>query len=135
MAPFRRASSERVNVFEVDETYVFKHYFDGDHVFARLRPYYNFHQYRFEVPSDEFDDLREFLEDEGYGLVVVDAVEEFVVAIRQYTAHPDNIFKRSVMQRSADGYNVFLLTDEDAVERALDEGALRVDDLDVENPF
>lgn len=135
MMAFHRASSERVNVYEVDETYVFKHYFEGDDVFLRLRPYYNFHQYRFEVPPGEFDDLRDFLDDEGYGLVVVDAVDEFVVAVRQYTAHPDKIFKRSVMQRSADGYNFFLLTDRDAVERALEDGAERLGDVDAENPF
>lgn len=135
MMAFHRASSERVNVFEVDESYVFKHYFDGDDVFARLRPYYNFHQYRFEVPPEEFDELREFLDDEGYGLVVVDAVEEFVVAVKQYRSHPDKIFKRSVMQRSADGYNFFLLTDAEAVDRALDDGARQVDDVPAESPF
>lgn len=132
---FHRASSERVNVFDVGENYVFKHYFDGDEVFARLKPYYNFHQYRFEVPPAEFDDLQAFLDENGYGLVVVDTIEEFVVAVKQYRAHPDEIFKQSVIQRSADGYNFFLLTDHDAVERALDDGAHPVDNVPAESPF
>jgi len=135
MAGGRRRERNRVNVFEIDETYVFKHYFTGDDVFARLRPYYNFHQYRFEVPPDEFEDLQSFLAGEGYGLVLVDTKEEFVVTVKQYTAHPDRIFERSVMQRSTDGYNFFLLTDGEAVDRAIDDGARRVESVPVESPF
>ena len=41
MASFHRASHERVNIFVVDETHLFKHYFDGEGIFDRLRRYYN----------------------------------------------------------------------------------------------
>lgn len=135
MAEFRRASQEQVNVFEVDDRYVFKHYFDGDELFARLKQYYNNQQYRFEVPSDEFADLRSFLADNGYGLVVVDVLDSFVVVVEKYTAHPDNIFKASVIQRSVDGYNCFLLKDQAAVEQAVQDGAVRLTETDLQNPF
>lgn len=135
MGEFRRASHERVNVFEVDETYLFKHYFDEEAVFTRLRSYYNNQGYRFEVAPEDFDPLREFLADHGYGLVVVDALSEFVVVVKKYTDHPENIFKASVLQRSADGYNCFLLADRDAVADAVEAGAIRLDQTDLENPF
>jgi len=135
MAEFRRAGHEQVNVFEVDEIYLFKHYFDSEEVFDRLKQYYNNQQYRFEVPADEFEDLRSFLEEHGYGLVVVDVLEAFVVVVKKYTAHPDNIFKASVIQRTVDGYNCFLLTDQAAVEQAVQDGATRLTETDVPNPF
>jgi hypothetical protein len=135
MAEFRRASDERVNVFEVDGLYLFKHYFDSETVFDRLKRYYNNQQYRFEVPPAEFVELQSFLERHGYGLVLVDELAVFVVVVRQYTSHPDNIFKASVVQRSVDGYNCFLLKDHSAVERAVEDGATRLEDADVPNPF
>ena len=135
MASFHRASHERVNVFIVDETYLFKHYFDGEEVFDGLKRYYNNQQYRFEVPGGAFEDLQEFLAEQGYGLVVVDVPEEFAVVVRKYTAHPEGIFKQSVIQRSVDGHNCFLLTDRDAVQQAVADGAIRLAETEFENPF
>lgn len=135
MASFRRAGTERVNAFEVDERYLFKHFFDSETVFGRLKRYYNNQQYRFEVPPGEFEELRSFLADHGYGLVVVDAVAEFVVVVKKYTDHPENVFKASVIQRSSDGYNCFLLKDRDAVDRIVENGATRFTETGLENPF
>jgi len=50
---------------------------------------YNSNQYyRFEVPLEEFDQLWSFLSDQGYGLVIVDTIEEFVVVVKRYTTIP-----------------------------------------------
>lgn len=135
MAEFRRAGDEQVNVFEVDEVYLFKQYFDSEKVFDRLKQYYNNQQYRFEVPPDDFENLRSFLANHGYGLVVVDAIDEFVVVVEKYTTHPENIFKQSVIQRSVDNYNSFLMTDQVAVEQAIHEGATRLTETGLSNPF
>lgn len=135
MGGFRRAGREQVNVFEVDDVYLFKHYFDGDHVFARLKEYYNNQAYRFEVPPSEFAALKSFLDEEGYGLVRVEDATPFVVVVRKYTAHPENIFKGSVIHRSMDGFNSFLMTDQESVEAAVEGGAERLRASDVENPF
>ena len=135
MAEFRRAGHEQVNVFEVDESYLFKHYFDSEEVFDRLKQYYNNQQYRFEVPPDEFENLRSFIEEYGYGLVVINVIEPFIVVVKKYTAHPDNIFKSSVIQRTVNGYNCFLLTDQAAVKEAVQDGAARLTETDLENPF
>ena len=135
MVAFRRASQEQVNVFEVDGTYLFKHYFEGEEVFAQVKQYYNNQQYRFEVPPDDFDTVQAFLDEHGYGLVVVDVLEEFAVVVRKYTAHPENIFKASVIQRNVNNYNCFLLTGQAAVEQAVTQGATRLTETDLENPF
>jgi len=129
---FRRASQERVNVFPVEERYLFKHYFDNDEIFDKLRRYYNNQQYRFEVPDEDFEEIQEFLAEFGYGLVVVDTVAEFAVAVQKYTEHPENIFKDSVLQRSEGDYNVFVMTDQAAVEQAELQGATRLTETEVE---
>lgn len=40
MAGTDRSGEGRVNVFWVKERFLFKHYFDGETVFARLKSYY-----------------------------------------------------------------------------------------------
>lgn len=132
---FRRASQERVNAFPVGDRYLFKQYFEEDPVFARLKEYYRPGEYHFAVPADEFGAVQSFLADRGYGLVAVDPVEAFVVVVRKYTAHPDRIFKYSVTHRGQGDYNCFLLKDREAVERAVDDGATRIADTDLESPF
>lgn len=135
MAGFHRASNRRVNVFEVDDRYLFKHYFDDETVFNLLKPYYNNQQYRFEVPLNEYTALSSQLSEFGYGLVVVETVEPFVVVVRKYTAHPDNIFKASVIQRLVEDYNCFLLTDQESVDHAVEDEATSLDATDLPNPF
>lgn len=122
------AALESVNAFPVGNALLIKHFFDGDEVFERLRPYYNGSQYRFEVPVGEFDSLRRFLRLHGYDVTVVDRPEAFYVAVRKYTAHPEDVFKRSVRQESVEGYNCFLMKDEAAVEAAVEQGASRLTD-------
>lgn len=135
MAGFRRANREQINIFEIDERYLFKHYFDDGDVFDRVKPYYNSQKYRFEVPASEFPDLQSFLEDHGYGPVVVDIVPAFAVVVEKYTAHPENIPKDIVLKRSVDSYNCFLMVDQAAVEQAVDDGAVRLTDTDFANSF
>ena len=36
MAPSGRTPDEQVKAFKIDETYLFKHYFEGEDVFDRL---------------------------------------------------------------------------------------------------
>lgn len=123
MEEFHRAGHERVNAFPVDEEYWFKHYFDDDEVFADVRSFYNPADYRFELPADRLSDVQSRLAEHGYGLVVVEAVEEFVVVKRKYTTHPRSIFRGAVLQRSVDQFNCFVMKDQAAVEQAIDLGA------------
>lgn len=135
MESFRPASTEQVNVFEIGDRYLFKYYFEESAVFDRLKSYYNNTQYRFEVPPGEFQTIRSFLAGYGYGLVVVEAIAEFVVVVQQYSAHPENIFKESVIQRGHNGYNYFVMTDQAAVSAAIKAGAQPLIATELENPF
>lgn len=121
-----QAPSERVNAFPIDNVVLFKHYFEGEAVFNRLRPYYNGTEYRFEVPCADFDALRRFLLDHGYELSIVDQPKSFYIVVRQYSEHPDGIFKQSVRHEQVDDYHVFLMTDRSAVEEMVANGAERL---------
>lgn len=123
---------EPINVFPVDDQFVFKQYFERDDVFAELRPYYNAEEYRFEVPGDAFEDVEAFLADHFFEFNVVDDPEAFCVVKQKYTDHPDLLFRNAVVQRSVGNHNVFLLKDQLAVEQALNQNATRLADTDIE---
>jgi hypothetical protein len=135
MGSTERTGVGRVNAFPVDERFLFKHYFEGETVFDRLKPYYNNQQYRFEVPPAEFDGLRTFLADHGYLLAVVDDLDPFVVVVEKYTHHPENVFKDSVIQRGDATHNYFLLKDEAAIDRVVRNGATPIGRTDFDHPF
>ncbi len=122
MEEFHRAGHERINAFPVDEEYWFKHYFEDDEVFAEVKLFYNPGEYRFELPAERLAEIQSLLAEYGYGLVVVEAVEEFVVVKRKYTTHPRAIFRGAVLQRSVDQFNCFVMKDQEAVEQAIDLG-------------
>lgn len=117
---------ERVNGFPIRDTLLFKNYFEGDDVFERLKAYYNGTKYRFEVPVDELDSLRRFLREHDYDVCVVERPAEFYVVVRQFTEHPDGIFKDSVYHERVDGYNAFLMKDREAVAATVDRAATRL---------
>jgi len=116
----------RVNAFNVGDAYLFRHYFEGDAVFARLREYYEANEYRFAVPTSEFDGVRRFLDEYGYDLAPVAELEPYAVVVRKYTAHPENVFEESVLRRSHGEYTLFVMRDEAAVDRAVEDGAVRL---------
>ena len=118
-------------VFRIGDVYLFRHYFDGDEVFAALEPYYDPHAYRFEVPTERFRDVRPQLAGHGYELVVEDP-REFAVAVRKYSAHPESVFDERVLELSGDDHNVFVLKSREAVERAVADGATRLRDAPVD---
>ncbi|MFB6137428.1 MAG: hypothetical protein ABEJ42_03675 [Halobacteriaceae archaeon] len=135
MGEFRRASTERVNVFPDGDRLVFKQYFEEDAVFDRLRRYYNGDEYRFEVPPEDFDGVEHFLERHGYGLVVVEDVTPFTVVVRKYTDHPEDIFRNAVLHRSEPRHNLFVMRDRAAVEQATLQGAVPLAEADLADPF
>lgn len=114
---------ERINVFELDEYYVFKHYFELDDAFDEVREFYNREEYRFEVPKDALKEVRERLADHYVELDVVDDVTEFCVVKRKHSDHPDLLFKNAICQESRRDYNIFVLKDKLTVEQAIMHGA------------
>ena len=126
---------EQVNLFRVEDRYLFKQYFDQDTVFTALRDYYNQDDYRFEVPPDVVEEVKQVLREHMFEPVVVDAPAEFCVVYPKYTDHPDVLFKTAVLQRSKRDKHLFLLKDQLSVEQAVNNGAKRLADTDMETRF
>lgn len=126
---------EQVNLFRVEDRYLFKQYFDQDTVFTALRDYYNQDDYRFEVPPDAVEEVKQVLREHMFEPVVVDAPAEFCVVYPKYTDHPDVLFKTAVLQRSKRDKHLFLLKDQLSVEQAVNNGAKRLADTDMETRF
>ena len=126
---------EQVNLFRVEDRYLFKQYFDQDTVFTALRDYYNQDDYRFEVPPDVVEEVKQVLREHMFEPVVVDAPAEFCVVYPKYTDHPDVLFKTAVLQRSKRDKHLFLLKDRLSVEQAVNNGATRLADTDLDTRF
>jgi hypothetical protein len=126
---------EQVNLFRVEDRYLFKQYFDQDTVFTALRDYYNQDDYRFEVPPDAVEEVKQVLREHMFEPVVVDAPAEFCVVYPKYTDHPDVLFKTAVLQRSKRDKHLFLLKDQLSVEQAVNNGATRLADTDMATRF
>ena len=116
---------ERIAVFRLDDHYVFSHYFEREDVFRALREHYDDDAYRFEVPVDQFGEVRERLRESYYDLVVVDDPEPFCVVTEKYDKHA-KILRDSVENWERRGHRFFLMKDERSVERAIERGATPV---------
>ncbi len=132
MAAFHQAGRTRINAFHVGEAYLFRHYFEDDDVFDDLRRYYSSYDYRFEVPESRFGRVERVLDEHGYALAKVPDPEPFAVVKRKYTDHPKVLFKKSVFHRSLGRFNCFVMTDQGAVDEAVEAGARRLSETDLD---
>ncbi len=120
----------QINVFVFRDDFAFSHYFDGGEVFRELSEYYLDEEYRFEVPTDEFEAVEETLAEHGYDVRMVEDPEPYCVVVEQYEPHAD-LLRASVAHWTRRGREFFLLPDEAAVEEAVREGATRVEETDL----
>jgi len=120
---------DRITVFQVDGEYLFSHYFTRQDIFEQLSDYYNEDAYRFEIPTEEFDSVREQLADEYIELVVADELEPYCVVKDKYTEHAD-ILRDSVLSWERDGQLFFLMKDDLSVKEAIEQGATPIEETD-----
>jgi len=120
---------DRITVFQVDDEYLFSHYFTRQDIFEQLSDYYNEDAYRFEIPTEEFDSVREQLADEYIELVVADELEPYCVVKDKYTEHAD-ILRDSVLSWERDGQLFFLMKDDLSVKEAIEQGATPIEETD-----
>ena len=127
--------STRINAFEVEDAgvYIFSQYFDEDEIFDKLREWYDGEKYRFEVPAEEIDRIEAFLEEYFYDLQRIEptAIEPFCVVKEKYTDHA-GILRNSVCHTSRSGSTVFVMQNELSAEQAIEQGATRLTDSDIE---
>jgi hypothetical protein len=123
-----------INAFEAEDAdlYIFSQYFDNDEIFNELREWYNSEQYRFEVPTDEFDTVETFLDEYFYDLAQIpsDAIGPFCVVKEKYTDHAD-ILRNSVYHTSQGNNTVFVMQDRLSAEQAVEQGATPLADSDI----
>ena len=121
--------AERINVFRIDDEYLFAHFFDRTDLFEAFRDYYNDEEYRFEIPAEEFDDVRERLAGEYFDPVVIEDPEPYCVVKEKYTKHAD-VLRNSVIHWERRGHLFFVMKDDLAVKEALEGGAERLDETE-----
>lgn len=121
---------EPIYVFNIDESYFFTHYFARTDIFSELQFYYNDEEYRFEVPEEDFPRVLELLEENHYKPIRVEDIAEFAVVKDQDTEHAD-ILRNSVLHWSRDGDNFFVMQSPETVEQAVQQGASRLEDINL----
>jgi hypothetical protein len=131
MATDGQAGLTRVNAFDVGDTLLFTHYFEEEAVFEKLKPYYERYDRRFAVPSGRLPEIRDFLRGRGYELVTVEDPDEYAVAVRTFSEHPEVVFEESVLETGTKQFNIFLLQDQEAVARAVGNGARPLTDTEL----
>lgn len=124
-------NKEEINLFRLRDTYVFNHYFKGEEIFSELRDFYNRNEYRFEVKEDELEKVQEILEENFYETNIVKDLEPYFVVKEKYTKH-SNILKSSVLNITRGNYHIFLMKDKLSEEQAIEEGAEKLEDIDME---
>lgn len=113
-----------INIFKLQNNYVFKQYLNDRELFKQLGDYYNGAQYRFEIPTADLEKVQDILQAAGYDLTIVDNPKEFVVTIGRFQKHKE-ILKNSVDVEEVGDDKVFLMKDKEAVEMALGMGATK----------
>lgn len=121
---------EEIIAFEVDGTYLFKQYFDQDEIFDALKSYYNKDRYRFEVPEDELDEVRQLLDEYFYDLRIEGDLTAYCV-VKQKDSNYSDILKNSVLTKHRSDYVVFLIKDQLSVEQAIERDAIPLSKADI----
>lgn len=124
------ADREEITAFKVDGTYLFKQYFDRDDEFDALKSYYKNDKYRFEVPEDELDDVQQILDEYFFDLRIEDNRHSYCVVMEQGDDYSD-VLRNSVLTRRRGSNVVFLMKDLLSVEQAVEQGARRLSETDV----
>lgn len=123
---------EQINVFVVNDTYVFKHYFDQDELFGQLEQYYNRDAYRFELPTEAaFETAATILDEFFYDLTLVDDIEPFCVVTQQGKDHSE-LMQSTVVKFDRGRHNIHLLQDQVSVDQAVERGAVPLEDAPVD---
>jgi len=120
---------ERITVFRIDDEYLFSHYFERNDIFENLQEYYNHEAYRFEIPAEKFEAVKDQLADEYYDLVTVNDLEPYCVVKEKYTEHAD-ILRNSVVHWERRNHLFFIMKDDLAVKEAVEAGATRLEDTE-----
>lgn len=114
------ADREEIIAFESGDKYLFSKYFDKDPLFNQLEKYHQNDKYRFEIPEDGLEQVRQILDEYLYDLVIEDSWEDYLVATDKET-DSSTILRNSVMKKRQGQNDIFLMKDKLPVEQALED--------------
>jgi hypothetical protein len=113
---------EEITAFETGNRYLFATYFDEKPLFNQLKQYYNTDKYRFEIPEDDLEQVRQILDRYFYDLLIKDNLQDYCVATDK-EADTSSILRNSVMRKHRGHHEILLMKDKLSVEQAIEDGA------------
>lgn len=116
---------EQINIFELNDLYLFSHYFENKVLYNQLKGWCVEHQYRFEVPTDEIDQIK-ILSQGFFDPVIIEDPTPYYVAIHNELEYK-NILINSVLNWAGGNQRYFLMKDQLSVETAIEKGAQKPD--------
>jgi len=123
--------TEEITAFEVGDTHIFKKYFDEDRLFKQLEKYYNEDKYRFEIPEDDLEEVRQVLGEYYYELEVVDSVEDYCVVGDKKSDSSDTL-RNSAMRKQRRQDEILVMKDELSKRQAMKKGAASLEESEVQ---
>ena len=113
---------EEITAFEFGNRYLFTTYFDKEPLFNQLKQYYKSDKYRFEIPEDELEQVRQNLDEFFYDLVIEISWEDYLVTTDK-EADSNTVLRNSVMKTRRGRHEICLMKDKLSVEQAIEDGA------------
>lgn len=120
--PTFNVEPKKITAFEVGGAILFKEYIGQDELFDQLRKYYNLDKYRFEIPEEELDEVRQIIDRYYYELSVVDNLGQYCVVAGE-DSNTKELFKMSVMRIPRNGREIYVMKDSISVKQAVERGA------------
>jgi len=113
---------EEITAFELRNRYLFTTYFDKEPLFNQLKQYYKSDKYRFEIPEDDLEQVRQNLDEFFYDLVIETSCEDYLVTTDK-EADSNTVLRNSVMKTRRGRHEIDLMKDKLSVEQAIEDGA------------
>jgi len=113
---------EEITAFELRNRYLFTTYFDKEPLFNQLKQYYKSDKYRFEIPEDDLEQVRQNLDEFFYDLVIETSWEDYLVTTDK-EVDSNTVLRNSVMKTRRGRHEIYLMKDKLSVEQAIEDGA------------
>jgi hypothetical protein len=112
----------RINIFKLNKSYYFKHFFDDPEIFRELEPYYEKASYRFKMASaGARNKVMKLLDRKGFDPNIIEDAAPYTVEIGKYQNYGD-LLKNSVESYPLRDRIVLVMKDMLWVEQALAMG-------------
>ena len=123
--------TEDITVFKIGSRYLFTTYFEEEPLYNHLKKYYNNDKYRFEIPEEDLNQVRQILDEFYYKLTIEDNLEDYLVAVDK-EADSSSILRNSVMREHQGHHEIYVMKDKLSVKQAIEDGATEIKKSEVD---